>query len=41
MKYTIIPLAALMALSTTLLADVKISNVFSDNMVLQREKKSP
>jgi len=41
MKYTIIPLAALMALSTTLLADVKISNVFSDNMVLQREMKVP
>ena len=41
MNYTLIPLACLLALATTLFADVKVSNVFADNMVLQREMKIP
>jgi len=41
MKQTSIPLACLLGLATTLVADVKVSNVFADNMILQREMKIP
>jgi len=41
MNYTSLSLACLLGLATTLVADVKVSNVFSDNMILQREMKVP
>ena len=41
MKYLIYPLLCLSALSTALLADVKVNNIFGDNMVLQRDMKVP
>jgi len=41
MKYLITLTASLMAFSATLLADVKPANLFSDNMVLQRDMKVP
>jgi len=41
MKSTMIPIVWLMALSTPLPADVKPANLFSDNMVLQRDMKVP
>ena len=41
MKYLSILFGCSVALSTPLLADVKVSNVFSDNMVLQRGMKVP
>ena len=41
MKRFLFPLLCFSALSPSLLADVKVNNIFADNMVLQQEMKVP
>ena len=41
MKYQLSSLACLLVFTTSLLADVKVCNIFGDNMVIQREMKIP